>query len=109
MDSPFYLHPAFVGLAVSTLITFFSSTVAFVVWLVRMESKLAALQEKNLKLEKEVTELWEALIDHREKVDIHFDKGHSRTVQENNDKQFARLEKNIDEIKLMISRLMEKK
>jgi hypothetical protein len=108
MESPFYLHPAFVGLAVSTLITFISSTVAFVVWLVRMESKLATLQEKNLKLEIEVAELWKELIEHREKVDIHFDRAHSRTVQDNNDKQFARIEDELREIKRMIQGLTHK-
>lgn len=108
-ETPFYFHPAFIGLFLTTFITGISAIITFTVWLIRQEAKILALNEKILKLEKEVAELWEELIEHREKSEIHFDKSHSRTVQDGNEKQFARIDKNLDEIKQMILKLMDRK
>jgi hypothetical protein len=101
--SPFQVITAIVGvLAVITAI------IGLIGWFIRLEAKTGANKESTERIEKEQSESWRDFEAHRLNHEIHFDKGHSRTVQEGNEKQFARMEKDISEIKQMLMQLIKK-
>lgn len=107
-NSPFYLHPAFLGLLVTNLIAGIGAVVTFTVWLIRQEAKILSLNEKGLKLEKEVAELWEDLIKHRERADFHFNEAITKQVDKANEARFTRLESDVSEIKQMVRELIKR-
>lgn len=107
-ETPFYFHPAFIGLFLTIFITGTSAIITFTVWLIRQEAKILALTEKNLKLEKEVAQLWDELITHRERTDLHFNEAITKQVDKANDARFLRIESDITEIKQMVKELIKR-
>lgn len=100
MDTPFYLHPAFIGLVVTNLLTGVAAIVAFTIWLIRLESSTKAnatatenlrkalverldnKREKITKIDHEMQELWDRFDAHQTKENIHFNERVGRQVEE---------------------------
>jgi hypothetical protein len=101
--SPFQIITAIVG-----ILAVISSLAVLIAWFIRLEAKTTANEKQIDRVEKELAEMWKEFETHRLNHEIHFDKGHSRTVQENNEKQFARMEKDLSEIKQMMMQLIKK-
>ena len=92
----------------SVLVTVVLATIGYIVWQVRLESKLSGISDSLRRIENEQKESWDEFEKHRMHTEIHFDKSHSRTVQDNNEKQFARMERDISEIKQMLREMSKK-
>lgn len=82
--------------------------IGYIVWQVRLEAKLSAISDSLKRIEVDQTESWDEFEKHRLNGEIHFDKSHSKTIQGNNEKEFARLESDIKEIKQMVRELIKR-
>lgn len=92
----------------TVLISLALALIGYIVWQVRLEAKLSAISDSLKRIETEQKDYWDEFEKHRLNPEIHFDKGHSRTVQDNNDRQFARMERDISEIKQMLINYIKK-
>ena len=92
----------------TVLVSIGLASIGYIVWQVRLEAKLSAISDSLKRIEMDQSNHWSEFEKHRLNHDIHFDKGRSRTVQDNNDKQFARIERDIGEIKQMVMQLIQK-
>jgi hypothetical protein len=82
--------------------------IGYIVWQVRLESKLSAISDSLKRIETEQNDSWKEFENHRLNGEIHFDKSHSKTIQATNEKEFARLESDIKEIKQMVRELIKR-
>lgn len=97
-ETPNIWQPAFIGLLITVIVGIaggIGSIISFTVWLIRMEARIANVLERTAKSEKETAEIWQAVQEHKDKPDLHFNMAVARQVEANHNARFGRLESDI--------------
>lgn len=92
------LHPAFV---VPTVL----GGIAFIGWLIRLESKVAANVRTIERTEGETEKLWTQVDTHEKDMAVHFNEKVSKLVDEKNAVRFKEIEKQLEKIDRKLDRM----
>ncbi|MEZ5421836.1 MAG: hypothetical protein R2682_01920 [Pyrinomonadaceae bacterium] len=100
MDSPF-LQPGFI-------IPTAMAAIAFIAWLIRLESKVGTNSTRADKIEKDIEKLWTELDAHEKNAAIHFNEKVSKLIDEKNAYRFEQIEIQLKEMNTKLDRMAGK-